>query len=90
MTKADLVKAVANRTGLDRVVIQTVFDEIMEAIKSALAKKESVFLRGFGTFSVKHRAEKPANNISRRCRVVVPAHDVPHFKPCPEFKNRVE
>lgn len=57
----------------------------METVKESLIAKENVYLRGFGTFGLKHRAEKTARNISKNTTLVVPAHDLPHFKPCKEF-----
>ena len=42
-------------------------------------------LRRFGSFIVKHRAEKVARNINKNISVVVPAHDVPAFKPSKDF-----
>lgn len=41
---------------------------------------EEVYLRGFGSFIIKHRAEKTARNISRNTTVIVPAHNIPAFK----------
>ena len=46
---------------------------------------ENVYLRGFGSFTLKHRAEKVARNITRNTTMVVPSHDIPHFKPSKNF-----
>ncbi len=58
----------------------------MEQVRNSLTNGENVYLRGFGTFYRKHRAEKKAHNISKNTTVVVPAHDVPAFKPSKSFK----
>ncbi len=85
MTKAELVRAVAEKTGADQPTVQNIVAATMEVIKESLIQKENVYLRGFGTFGLKHRAEKTARNISKNTTLVVPAHDLPHFKPCKEF-----
>ena len=57
---------------------------------SMLEKKENVYLRGFGTFVVKHRAEKTARNISKNTTIVIGAHDFPSFKPAKSFVARMK
>lgn len=86
MTKADIVTEIAHRTGLERVAIQVIVDEFMEAVKDNMAEGENIYLRGFGTFEIVKRAEKTARNISKGTTLIVPAHNVPHFKPSQEFK----
>lgn len=58
----------------------------MESIKnSLLSEKENVYLRGFGSFIIKHRAAKTARNISKNTTITIPAHDYPAFKPAKTF-----
>lgn len=58
----------------------------MEEIRNCMAvNKENVFLRGFGTFTIKHRAQKTARNISKNTTMVIAAHDFPAFKPAKSF-----
>ena len=52
-------------------------------------KGENVYLRGFGSFILKRRAEKTARNISKNTTVIIPAHDIPAFKPAKEFMGQV-
>ncbi len=85
MTKAELVRAVAEKTGADQPTVLAIVAATMDTIKDSLIEKENVYLRGFGTFGLKHRAEKTARNISKNTTLVVPAHDLPYFKPCKEF-----
>lgn len=85
MTKAELVKAISEKTGVDQATVLASVEGMMEVVKESLINKENVYLRGFGTFDLKHRAEKTARNISKNTTLVVPAHDLPHFKPCKEF-----
>lgn len=86
MRKIDIVNAIVKETGIGKTEVVTVVESFMEEIKDSLAKGENVYLRGFGTFEIKHRAAKPAQNISAKKTIVVPAHDVPFFKPSPEMK----
>ena len=90
MTKGDLVSAVAMQTGVDKTTTQAILDAAMRNVKNAVANDEPVFLRGFGTFNNKFRAEKLARNIARNTSVLVPAHKVVTFKPSPEFTHALK
>ena len=89
MTKAELVNAIAIKTGYDKTTIMNVVESAMENIKATVAEGESVYLRGFGSFVVKKRAKKTARNISKNTTMVIAAHDIPYFKPCKEFMEAV-
>ena len=86
MTKADLVSSVAQSTGIEKATVAAVVESIMETIKGSLIQGEPVFLRSFGTFGIKHRAAKPARNITKNTTIMIPESDVPYFKPGKEFK----
>ena len=61
MTKAEIVKTIALQTGISPREVATTIEAFMEEIRNSLAdKKENVYLRGFGSFIVKHRAQKTA------------------------------
>ena len=62
----------------------------MENIKTSMINGEEVFLRGFGSFIIKHRAEKTARNISKNTTMVIPAHNIPAFKPAKSFMEKVK
>ena len=62
----------------------------MEAVKASLAKGEPVYLRGFGSFIIKHRAEKTARNITKEVTITIPAHDIPAFKPSKAFVGQIK
>lgn len=85
MTKADIVNEVAKATGIEKTTVQTVLEASMDSIKDSLAKGQPVYLRGFGSFIIKHRAEKAARNITRNTTMTIPAHDIPAFKPAKVF-----
>ena len=62
----------------------------METIKTSMTNGEEVFLRGFGSFIIKRRAEKTARNISKNTTIIIPAHNIPAFKPAKEFMEKVK
>lgn len=89
MTKAEIANEIAKTTGLEKGAVVTVIEQFMAVVKDSLANGENVYLRGFGTFDIVRRAEKKARNISKNTTLVVPAHNIPHFKPCEGFKEEV-
>ena len=90
MTKAEIVKEVSKSTGIENATVSAVVEGFMATVKSALAKDENGYLRGFGTFEVKTRKAKTGRNITKNTTVIIPEHKVPTFKPCPDFKNQVK
>lgn len=90
MTKADVVAEIAEETGLEKVEALKAVEAFMDAIKGALAKEENVYLRGFGSFVVKKRAEKTGRNISKNTTIIIPAHNIPSFKPSKGFVDDVK
>ena len=91
MTKADIVKTIAMNTGVNAKEVSIVVESFMEEIRTSLANnKENVYLRGFGSFIVKHRAQKTARNISKNTTLVIEAHDLPAFKPYKSFIERMD
>ncbi len=73
------------KTGTDRKEALQIVEGFMDSVKKSLINGENVYLRGFGSFTLKHRAEKVARNITNNTIMIVPAHDVPHFKPSKDF-----
>ena len=91
MTKAEIVNNIASTTGIDKKAVSTTIEAFMEEIRTSLANnKENVYLRGFGSFIVKHRAQKTARNISKNTTLVIDAHDLPAFKPAKSFIARMD
>ena len=90
MTKADIVAGIADETGLERVEALKVVESLMGSIKDSLAKGQNVYLRGFGSFIVKERAEKTGRNISKNTTIIIPAHNIPSFKPAKTFVEQVK
>jgi DNA-binding protein HU-beta len=90
MTKADIIKEISQNTGIEKVTVEKAVEAFMETVKESLTGGNNVYLRGFGSFIVKERAEKTARNISKNTIVIVPAHSMPSFKPAKEFVAQVK
>ena len=90
MTKADIVNEISKDTGIEKVMVQKTVEAFMESIKDSLTEGNNVYLRGFGSFIVKQRAEKTARNISKNTTIKIPAHNIPAFKPAKVFVNEVK
>ena len=89
MTKAELVQKISDNTGIDRGTVLNIVESFMLEVKGSLQKGEEVTLRGFGGFFLKHRAEKTARNITKNTTIIVPAHDLPSFKPAKDFLESI-
>lgn len=86
MTKADIINNIVDETGLAKKDVAITIEAFMEEVRKSLSdRKEDVFLRGFGSFIVKHRAKKTARNISKNTTIVIDEHDFPAFKPAKSF-----
>lgn len=90
MTKAEIVADIANKTGIEKVAVQAVVESFMESVKETMVNGENVYLRGFGSFIIKERAEKTGRNISKNTTIVIPAHKIPSFKPAKSFVTEVK
>jgi DNA-binding protein HU-beta len=90
MTKAEIVAEIANKTGIEKVAVQAVVESFMDSVKETMSNGENVYLRGFGSFIVKRRAEKTGRNISKNTTIIIPAHNIPAFKPAKTFVNEVK
>ena len=90
MTKADIVNNIAKETGVEKVLVQQIVEAFMENVKGSLIEKEPVYLRGFGSFIIKERAQKVARNISKGTTITIPAHNIPAFKPAKSFSGKVK
>ena len=90
MTKADIVANIANETGLEKTEVLRAVESFMGSIKTSLSDGKNVYLRGFGSFIVKERAQKTGRNISKKTTIIIPAHNIPSFKPSKIFVESVK
>jgi DNA-binding protein HU-beta len=90
MTKADIVNEISKSTGLEKIAVQKTVEAFMETVKTSLVTGNNVYLRGFGSFIIKKRAEKTARNISKNTTIIIPEHFIPSFKPAKTFVGKVK
>ena len=90
MTKAELVSKISSNLGLEKNEVLATVEDFMEEVKNSLSEGENVYLRGFGSFIIKRRAEKTGRNISKNITIKIPAHSIPSFKPAKIFVEDVK
>lgn len=90
MTKAEIVNEISKNTGIDKATVLIAVEAFMDTVKESLEAGESVYLRGFGSFILKKRAEKLARNISKNETITIPEHNIPAFKPSKAFSSRIK
>jgi len=90
MTKADIVNDISEKTGIEKIDVQTTVEAFMSVIKKSLEGGDNVYLRGFGSFVVKKRAKKTGRNILKNTTIEIPAHSIPAFKPAKSFIDGVK
>ncbi len=90
MTKADIVAKISGKLGLEKNEVQATVESFMEEVKTSLEAGNNVYLRGFGSFIIKTRAEKTGRNISKNTTIKIPAHNIPAFKPAKTFVETVK
>ena len=90
MTKAEIVNEIAQQTGIDKQTIMRTVEAFMVTVKDALANDEEVFLRGFGSFIIKKRAQKTGRDISKNTSIIIPEHNIPAFKPAKVFIEQLQ
>ena len=89
MTKAEIVNKISAKTGIDKTTVLMAVEAFMDTVKESLSKEENVYLRGFGSFILKKRAQKVARNISKNTTIVIPEHNIPAFKPAKTFMQEI-
>lgn len=90
MTKAEIVSRISDKLGMEKGDVQATVETFMEEVKSSLENGDNVYLRGFGSFIIKTRAEKTGRNISKNTTIKIPAHNIPAFKPAKVFTEGVK
>ena len=90
MTKAEIISSISDKIGVEKVEVHAVLEAFMNEVKNSVSNNENVYLRGFGSFVVKSRAEKTGRNITKNTTIIIPAHNVPAFKPAKVFIDQVK
>ena len=90
MTKAEIVSNISEQLGIDKGDVQATVEKFMAEVKTSLENNENVYLRGFGSFVGKTRAEKTGRNLSKHNAVKIPGHNIPAFKPAKIFVEGIK
>ena len=90
MNKAELIAAVAEKTGMSKKDTEAVITAALNTITEALAEEEKVQLVGFGSYEVKRRAERLGRNPETKEAIKIPASKAPVFKPGKALKDAVD
>lgn len=90
MTKAEVITEIAKKTGIEKADVSGTVEAFLKVVRNSLVSGENVYIRGFGSFILKKKAEKVARNISREESIVIPAHYAPSFKPSKRFIKAVK
>ncbi|MFD1293170.1 HU family DNA-binding protein [Lutibacter holmesii] len=90
MTKAEIVSSISDKSGIEKADVLATVEAFMEEVKTSLEQGDNVYLRGFGSFIIKTRAEKTGRNISKNTTIKIPAHNIPSFKPAKVFVEGVK
>ncbi|MGB9813777.1 MAG: HU family DNA-binding protein [Thermovenabulum sp.] len=80
MNKADLVSAMAEKSGLTKKDAEKALNAFIDSVTEALAKKDKVQLVGFGTFEVRERSARKGRNPQTGEEIDIPAANIPVFK----------
>jgi DNA-binding protein HU-beta len=88
--KTDVVSQIAKKTGLEKRDVKEVIESFFSIVKDSLVHGEHVYFRGFGSFTLKKRAQKIGRNITKNTSIVVPEHFIPYFKPAKTFATKVK
>ena len=90
MTKAEIISKISLKTGVEKITTLAIVESFMNEVMNTVSENESVFLRGFGTFKVKRRAQKTGRNIKKNTTIIIPEHHIPSFKPAKVFMQDVK
>ena len=90
MRKIDIVAKISDLTGIPKTDVSLTLEAFFKEVKDQVKTGESVYVRGFGSFIPKKRAQKIGRNISKGQAIVIPEHYIPAFKPADIFMQEVK
>ena len=89
MTKSELTAIAAERAGISKREAEHLVNALIDSISQALEQGDTVQLTGFGTFEVRERRAKVGRDPRTKEPIIIPATQVPAFRPCKDLKDRV-
>jgi integration host factor subunit beta len=87
MTKADIIRTLAEQVGLTRREAAEVLSVVLDGVVGAIRAGEKVELRGFGSFRTRRRQARAGRNPRTGAQVQVPPKIVPYFKPGKQLRE---
>lgn len=90
MTKAEVIAEIVEKTKKEKEDVQEVLESFFKIVKNSMEQDNSIYIRGFGSFVNKKRAEKKARNISKETTMIIKAHYIPSFKPSKIFIEKIK
>lgn len=89
MNKAELVAAMAEKSGLTKKDAEAVLSAFLKTVETQLKYGDKIQLVGFGSFEIKERPERTGRNPGTNETVVIPAARIPVFHPGTAMKETV-
>ena len=90
MTKADMIKALQEKAGLQtKAQTETVFDSLLDLVAGVLKSEGTIALQGFGSFKVVERAARKGRNPRTGEEIMIPAGKNVKFTPSKNLKEEL-
>lgn len=89
MTKKDIIDLVAKKANLTNKAARESVGALLNGVRDALKRGEKVVITGFGTFSVRKRAERRGRNPKTGEQITIQARKAPGFTPGKTLKKAV-
>lgn len=89
MTKKDLIELVAKKANLTNKASRESVQAFLNGIRDSLKRGEKVVITGFGTFSIRKRAQRPGRNPKTGEKITIQARKAPGFTPGKTLKKAV-
>ena len=89
MNKAELIAAIAAKTGDTKKTAEATVNAFVEVVTDALKEGDKVQLVGFGSFEVRKRAARKGRNPQTKEEIKIPASKAPVFKAGKALKDLV-
>ena len=90
MTRRELIKEIAARTGLSQADAGAALEATLQAIEAALTRGEEITLRGLGHFYLKYRKSRKGQNIRAKKTIIIPPHLTIAFQPSKKILTAIQ
>lgn len=90
MRKENVIEIISQNTGMDKKTVSDIIESFFVVVKDSMAEGNNIYLRGFGTFLNKKKAQKVGRNISQNTPLIIEEHFAPKFKPSDKFIEKVK